>query len=72
MVLAARFIRDCESPFAAYMALQRCLLNRWLARGGSAEDWCARIAPRFRLRYEGLFSAGQAPLSPPVPRRPRR
>lgn len=41
----------CGSGFEAYMALQRALMERWLARGGTTEMWCASMAPAFRRRY---------------------
>jgi hypothetical protein len=55
MVLLDRIRRDCESPFEAYMALQRRLLARWLARGGTEEAWCVRLAPAFHARYGALL-----------------
>ena len=57
MVLAQLYLARHESPFAAYMALQRALLEHHLSRGGSAEDWCERMAPRFRQRYFPLVHA---------------
>jgi hypothetical protein len=51
MVLGEFYRSRCGSGFDAYMALQRALLARWLARGGTAEAWCLRMAPVFRLRY---------------------
>ena len=40
--------------FEAYMALQRALLVRWIARGGTEQSWCDRLAPLFRKRYARL------------------
>jgi len=54
MILAELYLARHESRFAAYMALQRALMRHHLSRGGSAEDWCERMAPRFRLRYRRL------------------
>jgi hypothetical protein len=48
----------CGSGFDAYMTLQCALLTRWLARGGTVDGWCDRIAPLFRLRYGGLVEGG--------------
>lgn len=59
MVLLGRFLRDCESPFQAYMELQRRLLDRWIARGGTEEAWCERLAPAFHARYGGLIERSQ-------------
>jgi len=53
-ILAQLFLARYESPFAAYMALQRALLAHHLSRGGSPEDWCERMAPVFRRRYQRL------------------
>lgn len=51
MMLLERLMGDCESPFQAYMELQRRLLQRWMARGGTEEAWCQRLAPAFHARY---------------------
>jgi hypothetical protein len=51
MFLGEYYLARCSSGYVAYMTLQRALLNRWVARGGTEEDWCARLAPAFRARY---------------------
>ena len=56
MILAQRFLARYETPFAAYMALQRALLVHYLSRGGTEERWCAEIAPLFRRRYQRVFA----------------
>lgn len=56
MILAQMYLARHESRFAAYMALQRALLAQYVARGGSAELWCERLAPVFRRRFEELVS----------------
>lgn len=56
MILAQMYLARHESPFAAYMALQRALLCHHVARGGSPESWCERLAPVFRRRYDRLVS----------------
>ena len=43
--------------FAAYQALQRQLLSRHLARGGTMEEWCQTLAPAFRRKY-GFLAPG--------------
>jgi hypothetical protein len=43
------------SRFAAYTALQCALMRRHLARGGTAEDFCIRLAPVFHRRYAPVF-----------------
>ena len=57
MVLVQQYLARYESPFAAYMALQRALLRQYLSRGGTEEAWCNRIAPAFRRRYAPVFAA---------------
>ncbi len=57
MILALQFLARHESPFAAYMALQRTLMRHYLSRGGTEEAWCTRIAPAFRRRYAPVFTA---------------
>jgi hypothetical protein len=61
MILAQRYLARYETPFAAYMALQRALLLHYMSRGGTAEKWCAKIAPLFQRRYLPVFSAASAP-----------
>jgi hypothetical protein len=58
MMLADYHRARCASGFAAYMALQRALLGRWLARGGTEQSWCLRLAPVFRERYGSLLGDG--------------
>jgi hypothetical protein len=55
LVLAEYYRARNGSGFGAYMHLQRALLRRWLARGGTEEGWCERMAPAFRHRYGGLM-----------------
>jgi hypothetical protein len=54
MLLAEHYRARCGSAFDAYMALQRALLSRWVAQGGTEESWCLRLAPVFRARYAEL------------------
>ncbi|MGH7506766.1 MAG: hypothetical protein ACRELX_13995 [Longimicrobiales bacterium] len=57
MELATRFIARYRSGFGAYLALQRALMERYIARGGSQEDFCQRLAPVFRRKYAFLLNA---------------
>lgn len=57
MILAQKYLARCDTPFAAYMALQRALLVHYLSRGGTEERWCREIAPIFRRRYLPAFTA---------------
>ena len=52
MILAQKYLARYETPFAAYMALQRSLMMLYLSRGGTEHEWCERIAPLFHRRYE--------------------
>jgi hypothetical protein len=56
LVLADAYLARHGSPFAAYMALQCALLERFVARGGSPDEWCNRLAPVFRRRYAPVFA----------------
>jgi hypothetical protein len=58
MTLAASFLARQRTAFGAYVALQRALMQHHIARGGTAEDFCRRLAPVFRLRYGALLLEG--------------
>ncbi|HYJ80906.1 MAG TPA: hypothetical protein VEW03_14940 [Longimicrobiaceae bacterium] len=55
MEVARRFVKEYPTRFAAYVALQAALMRRFLARGGTTEDFCLRLAPAFRQRYAPLL-----------------
>lgn len=55
MILAQKYLARYKTPFAAYMALQRALMMHYLMRGGSEEQWCKQMAPRFHKRYQAVF-----------------
>ena len=55
MILAQKYLARYETPFAAYMALQRALMMLYLSRGGTEEVWCQRFAPVFHRRYERML-----------------
>lgn len=57
MLLAESYRARCDNTFDAYMSLQRALLNRWMAQGGTEESWCRRLAPLFRARYAELVES---------------
>jgi hypothetical protein len=50
-MLAELYRARFGTGFEAYMALQRALITRWVARGGTVESWCRVMAPLFRRRY---------------------
>lgn len=56
MILAQQYLARHKTPFAAYMALQRALLVHYMTLGGTEENWCERIAPAFRRRYQPVFA----------------
>lgn len=56
MILAQKYLARYNTPFAAYMALQRALLIHYLTQGGSEERWCSHIAPHFHRRYQGMIN----------------
>ena len=55
MILAQKYLARYETPFAAYMALQRALMMLYLSRGGNEREWCERIAPLFHRRYQKML-----------------
>lgn len=57
MILVQQYLAKHQSPFAAYMALQRALMMHYLSKGGTEEIWCQRIAPTFRRRYASHFAS---------------
>jgi hypothetical protein len=55
MEIAGRFLKEYPTRFAAYAALQAALMQRFLARGGTTEEFCLRLAPAFRQRYAPIL-----------------
>jgi hypothetical protein len=56
MTLADEYLKRYGCGLHAYMALQRALMRRFVASGGTKEDWCVRFAPLFRRRYASVFA----------------
>lgn len=56
MEIARRYLARLPSRFEAYLALQRALMARHAARGGTEEDFCHRLAPAFRQRWAGILT----------------
>jgi hypothetical protein len=50
-MLASSYRAKHATGFSAYMALQSALMCRYVRRGGTVQQWCARIAPAFHRRY---------------------
>jgi hypothetical protein len=55
MEMARRFLETNPSGFSAYLALQCALMRRYVARGGTCEEFCSRLAPVFHRRYAPLL-----------------
>jgi hypothetical protein len=55
MMMAQTYLARYQTPFAAYMALQRALLFHFLMRGGTPEQWSRGLAPAFSKRYGSAF-----------------
>jgi hypothetical protein len=58
MTMAGFHLDRADSPLAAYNALQVALMRRFVARGGTVELWCVRLAPAFRRRYGWMLEEG--------------
>lgn len=55
MELCRVFAARHPSAFAAYIALELALMRRFVARGGTEEEFCRRLAPAFHRRYAPLL-----------------
>jgi hypothetical protein len=55
METARRYMEAHPSGFRAYIALQCALMRRFVARGGTHEEFCRRIAPVFHRKYAPLL-----------------
>ena len=52
MTLAIEYLtRFPFSPYQAYLEMQRALMRRFVARGGSEEEFVARLAGAFRTYF---------------------
>lgn len=51
MEVARKYLEECPTRFAAYTALQCALMRCYMARGGTQEEFCLRLAPAFHRRY---------------------
>jgi hypothetical protein len=74
MEIMRRHIATQPTRLAAYLALQCALMRRFLARGGTAEEFCQRLAPIYHRRYAALILGENEPaparalLAPGSPR----
>jgi hypothetical protein len=55
METAKRYIEMSNSGLSAYLALQRALMRRFIARGGTDVEFCERLAPVFHRKYAPLL-----------------
>ena len=60
MEIMRRYVETQPTRLAAYLALQCALMRRYLARGGTAEEFCERLAPIFHRRYAAVLLAESA------------
>lgn len=64
MEIARSYLAGYATGFAAYLALEVALMRRYVARGGSPEEFCSRLAPAFRRRFSPLLE--ETPEHPEV------
>jgi hypothetical protein len=55
METARRYLETHPSGFSAYLALQCALMRRFIAQGGTHEEFCSRLAPVFHRKYAPLL-----------------
>ncbi len=55
MEITRRYLARHPTGFAAYLALEVALMRRFVARGGSEEEFCRRLAPAFHRRFAPLL-----------------
>ncbi|HEX8319320.1 hypothetical protein [Longimicrobium sp.] len=58
MEIVRRFLETSPTRFEAYLALQRALMRRFEARGGTTEEFCRRLAPAFHRRFGPVLLDG--------------
>lgn len=51
MELVRQYAARHPTGLAAYLALEVALMRRFVARGGTEEEFCRRLAPAFHRRY---------------------
>lgn len=61
MEITRRFVETHPTGFSAYIALQIALMRRFVARGGTDEEFCERLAPAFHRRYAPLLLGWKCP-----------
>jgi|GEM_PF-1354453 len=73
MEIARSYLAGYATGFAAYLALEVALMRRYVARGGSQEEFCTRLAPTFRRRFAPMLeeAPGRPDVVPLLPATPR-
>jgi hypothetical protein len=51
MEILRRYLETSPTRFEAYVSLQRALMQRYVNRGGTTEEFCERLAPVYHRRY---------------------
>ncbi len=67
MELARRVAETYPPGLTGYLAFQCALMQRFMNRGGTAEEFCCRLAPVFHRKYAPLFLDSASPVPPEVP-----
>lgn len=55
MEIMRRYLETSPTRFDAYVSLQRALMQRFVNRGGTTEEFCERLAPAYHRRYAALL-----------------
>lgn len=63
MEIMRRHMATQPTRLAAYLALQCALMRRFLARGGTAEEFCQRLAPIYHRRYAPIIFGEEGPCA---------
>jgi hypothetical protein len=71
MEIIRRHMATQPTRLAAYLALQCALMRRFLAKGGTAEEFCERLAPIYHQRYAPLIFGDAAVASSILQASPR-
>ena len=71
MEIIRRHMATQPTRLAAYLALQCALMRRFLAKGGTAEEFCERLAPIYHRRYAPLILGDATAATSILPGSPR-
>jgi len=59
MEMMRPYLERYPTGLAGYLALQRALIARFVAQGGTSEEFCTRLAPAFRRRYAKVLGVDE-------------